>query len=45
MPIREPLAFRDVRGVRVGRFGFGINSTAPVYRIGPTVIDAGPPNQ
>lgn len=45
MPIRETFAFRDVRGARVGRFGFGINSTAIVYRIGPTVIDAGPPNQ
>ena len=45
MPIRETFAFRDVRGVRVGRLNFGINSTAIVYRIGPTVIDAGPPNQ
>ena len=45
MPIRETFAFRDVRGARVGRFGFGINSTAIVYRTGPTVIDAGPPNQ
>ena len=45
MPIRETFAFRDVRGARVGRLNFGINSTAIVYRIGPTVIDAGPPNQ
>ena len=45
MPIRETLAFRGVEGARVGRFGVGINTTALVYRVGPTVIDAGPPNQ
>lgn len=45
MPIRETFAFRDIEGARVGRFGIGINTTAIVYRIGPAVIDSGPPNQ
>jgi glyoxylase-like metal-dependent hydrolase (beta-lactamase superfamily II) len=45
MPIRETVAFRGIEGARVGRFGLGINTTAIVYRIGPAVIDAGPPNQ
>ena len=39
------MVFRGVEGARVGRFGLGITTTAIVYRIGPTVIDAGPPNQ
>lgn len=45
MPIRETIRFEGIEGVRVGRFDRGINTTAIVYRLGSTVIDAGPPNQ
>ncbi|WP_419811035.1 MBL fold metallo-hydrolase [Bacterioplanoides sp.] len=34
-----------VEGFRVGRFNAGINTTFIVYRIGDTLIDAGPANQ
>lgn len=50
---RSPLIFGShqrldwgpVEGLRVGRFSFGVNTTFVVYRIGSTLIDAGPPNQ
>lgn len=35
----------SVYGFRTGRFNFGINSTFIIYRIGETLIDAGPSNQ
>lgn len=35
----------SVRGFRTGRFDFGINTTFIIYRIGTTLIDAGPTNQ
>lgn len=35
----------SVYGFRTGRFNFGINTTFIIYRIGETLIDAGPSNQ
>ncbi len=35
----------SVYGFRTGRFDFGINTTFIIYRIGETLIDAGPTNQ
>lgn len=45
MPVVERLSFRDVEGVRVGRFPGRINTTCIVYRLGDLVFDTGPPNQ
>ena len=45
MPIRERFLFEKVRGARVGRYSFGINTTSIVYRIGEILIDSGPTNQ
>ncbi len=45
MPIRNHYQYQEVKGARVGRFNFGINTTFIVYRIDDTVIDCGPPNQ
>ena len=35
----------SVHGFRTGRFDFGINTTFIIYRLGETLIDAGPTNQ
>lgn len=35
----------EVEGLRVGKFGYRINTSCIVYRIGSTVIDTGPANQ
>lgn len=49
MPVRERFVHENgphtVHGFRVGRFNKGINTTFIVYRIGDTLIDAGPSNQ
>ncbi|MBL4666396.1 MAG: MBL fold metallo-hydrolase [Sneathiella sp.] len=45
MPIRNKYTFETVEAVRVGRLNSGINTTFIVYRIGSTLIDAGPANQ
>ena len=49
MPIRKTYRYDNgshaVEGFRVGRFNLGINTTFIVYRIGDTLIDAGPTNQ
>lgn len=49
MPIRKTYYYENgqhsVSGFRVGRFNMGINTTFIVYRIGETLIDAGPSNQ
>jgi len=45
MPIRKKYQFENVEGVRVGRLNSGVNTTFIVYRIGDTLIDAGPINQ
>ena len=45
MPIRQRMHVGDVEAVRVGRLQSGINTTFVVYRIGDTLIDAGPSNQ
>ncbi len=45
MPIRKRYQHEEVSGVKVGRFNAGINTNFIVYRMGGTVIDAGPSNQ
>jgi len=45
MPIRNKYNYENVEGARVGRLNSGINSTFIVYRMGSTLIDAGPTNQ
>lgn len=45
MGIVEQIEFRDIRGVRVGRYGRKVNTTSFLWRSGSTLIDTGPPNQ
>lgn len=45
MPIRQNYKHEIVEGCKVGRFNLGINTQFIVYRMGDTVIDAGPSNQ
>jgi glyoxylase-like metal-dependent hydrolase (beta-lactamase superfamily II) len=45
MPVRQYYQHQQVQGVKVGRFNQGINTQFIVYRMGSTVIDAGPSNQ
>lgn len=45
MSIRQRYQFEAVTGLKVGRLNNGINTQFIVYRIGGTVIDAGPSNQ
>lgn len=49
MTVRNTYDFENgphsVHGFRTGRFDFGINTTFIIYRIGTTLIDAGPTNQ
>lgn len=45
MSIRQRYQFEGVNGLKVGRLNNGINTQFIVYRIGDTVIDAGPSNQ
>lgn len=41
----ERIAHGPVVGLKVGRFGLGLNTKVVCYRIGRTLIDTGPPNQ
>ena len=49
MTVRNTYHYKNgpysVYGFRTGRFDFGINTTFIIYRIGETLIDAGPTNQ
>lgn len=45
MSLIQHLSHGEVEGIRVGRFTSQINTSAIVYRVGETAIDAGPPNQ
>ncbi len=49
MTVRKTYEYENgphsVYGFRTGRFDFGINTTFIIYRIGETLIDAGPTNQ
>ena len=45
MPVRQYYQHQNVQGLKVGRFDKGINTQFIVYRMGSTVIDAGPSNQ
>lgn len=49
MTVRNTYCYENgphtVHGFRTGRFDFGINTSFIIYRIGETLIDAGPSNQ
>ncbi|WHI48463.1 MBL fold metallo-hydrolase [Microbulbifer sp. EKSA008] len=45
MSVIDSFDYQDLDAQRVGRFDFGINTTFIVYRLGDTIIDAGPSNQ
>ncbi|GAA5524960.1 hydroxyacylglutathione hydrolase [Microbulbifer aestuariivivens] len=45
MSVLEKFRHYDLEGFRVGRFNLGVNTTFSVYRLGGTLIDAGPSNQ
>jgi len=45
MSIRKHYQFEGVKGIKVGRVNQGINTQFIVYRLGDTLIDAGPSNQ
>ena len=41
----EHITHGRVDGLRVGRYGLGLNVQSVCYRIGRTLVDTGPPNQ
>lgn len=43
--VQRRVDWGPVEGLQVGRFNFGVNTLFTVYRIGSTLIDAGPPNR
>ncbi|WP_226665730.1 MBL fold metallo-hydrolase [Microbulbifer aggregans] len=45
MSVLDHIRYRDLEGIRVGRFNHGINTSFIVYRLGDTLIDCGPTNQ
>ena len=45
MSIRKYYEYEKVKGIKVGRVNQGINTQFIVYRLGDTLIDAGPSNQ
>jgi len=45
MSVLERLQYKDLEGLRVGRFTSQLNTTCILYRLGSTVLDTGPPNQ
>ncbi len=44
MSLHERIDWRDIQGIRVGRFGGRVNTTCILWRLGETLIDTGPPN-
>jgi glyoxylase-like metal-dependent hydrolase (beta-lactamase superfamily II) len=44
MGVREPIAYQQVEGLRVGLYGQAINTACTLYRVGETLIDTGPGN-
>lgn len=45
MSVLDHIRYRDLEGIRVGRFNLGVNTSFIVYRLGDTLIDCGPTNQ
>lgn len=45
MAEHERLRHGDIEGLRVGRFGGKVNTTCILWRIGDTLVDAGPPSE
>lgn len=44
-PVQRRVDWGPVEGLQVGRFNFGVNTLFTIYRVGSTLIDAGPPNR
>jgi glyoxylase-like metal-dependent hydrolase (beta-lactamase superfamily II) len=45
MGILRRFAYREVEGLRTGRFDLEVNTSAVLYSIGSALIDTGPPNR
>mgnify|MGYP000586446736 CR=1 FL=1 len=45
MAVLEHIRYQDLDGLRTGRFNLGPNTSFVLYRLGDTLIDAGPHNQ
>ena len=45
MGVTRRFGYKEVEGLRTGRFDLEVNTSAVLYRLGTTVIDAGPPNR
>lgn len=45
MGIERRFAYKEVEGLRTGRFALELNTSAICYRVGTTLIDCGPPNR
>lgn len=45
MGVASRFAYREVEGLRTGRFDLEVNTSVILYRIGSTLIDAGPSNR
>lgn len=45
MGVLRRFAYREVEGLRTGRFDLEVNTSAVLYRLGTTLIDTGPPNR
>ena len=43
--VHERLSMGPLEGLKVGRFNFGVNTSFVLYRVGSTIIEAGPPNR
>lgn len=45
MGIVRQFGYKEVEGLRTGRFDLELNTSALLYRIGTTLIDTGPANR
>jgi glyoxylase-like metal-dependent hydrolase (beta-lactamase superfamily II) len=45
MGVDRRFGYREVEGLRTGRFDLELNTSAVLYRLGATLIDTGPPNR
>jgi glyoxylase-like metal-dependent hydrolase (beta-lactamase superfamily II) len=45
MGVDRRFGYKEVEGLRTGRFDLEVNTSAVLFRLGTTLIDAGPPNR
>lgn len=45
MGVDRRFGYKEVEGLRTGRFDLGVNTSAVLYRLGTTLIDSGAPNR